>query len=108
MLWLNNKPIDEKQALSSHAVSGLVRGGAVTVQVPQTGRRIDLKVGQSVELTLRRCEGARGARERHPPRKPAETEQPPTQAPSADAVPGKKAAGEVPAARGEAQPGVTR
>lgn len=51
VLWLNNKPVDEKEALSGLAVKGRVRSdGGVTVHVPQTGRNIDLKVGQSVEL----------------------------------------------------------
>lgn len=50
-LWINNRPVDEKEALSGLALSGRVRSdGAVTVRVPQTGRTVDLKVGQSVEL----------------------------------------------------------
>ena len=51
VLWLNNQPVDEKEALSSHSVSGRIRNdGSVTVRVPQSGRTVDLKVGQSVEL----------------------------------------------------------
>jgi hypothetical protein len=51
VLWLNNQPVEEKEALSSHAVSGRIRNdGSVTVRVPQSGRTVDLKVGQSVEL----------------------------------------------------------
>jgi hypothetical protein len=72
VLWLNNKPLDEKEALSGLAVKGRVRSdGGVTVQVPQTGRNIDLKVGQSVELNSGAvAEGtARNAPE--PPAKPA-------------------------------------
>ena len=51
VLWLNNRPVDEKEALAGFAVKGRIHSdGGVTVQVPQTGRSIDLKVGQSVEL----------------------------------------------------------
>ena len=51
VLWLNNRPVDEKEAMSSLSVSGAVRSdGAVVVRVPQSGKTIDLKVGQSVEL----------------------------------------------------------
>lgn len=49
VLWLNDRPVDEKDA-SGLAVAGRIRDdGSVTVRVP--GRTIDLKVGQSVELT---------------------------------------------------------
>jgi hypothetical protein len=59
-LWLNNKPVDEKDALSGLAVSGRVRpDGAVTFQNPETGARIDLKVGQRAELHTGRVGEAR-------------------------------------------------
>ena len=51
VLWLNNRPVDEKDALSSFSVEGRVRpDGAVTVQIPGTRRSVELKAGQTVEL----------------------------------------------------------
>lgn len=51
VLWLNNRPVDEKEALSSYSVEGRVRpDGAVTVQIPGTRRSVELKAGQTVEL----------------------------------------------------------
>ena len=51
VLWLNNKPVEESEAFSSLPVTGRVRSdGGMTVRVPETGRTVDLKVGQSVEL----------------------------------------------------------
>jgi hypothetical protein len=50
-LWLNNKPVDEKEGLSGLAVKGKVNpDGRVTLRVPETGTSIELKVGQSAEL----------------------------------------------------------
>jgi hypothetical protein len=51
ILWLNNKPGDEKEALSGLAITGRVRAdGGVTLQVPGSGSSVDLKVGQRAEL----------------------------------------------------------
>ena len=51
ILWLNNRPAEEKEALSSLPVSGRVGAdGAVRFQVPQTGSTLELKVGQRAEL----------------------------------------------------------
>src|SRR5690606_26085592 len=51
-VWLNNKPVTGPRSEEGLVVTPSGRGGAgnVTVQVPQTGRRIDLKVGQQVEI----------------------------------------------------------
>ena len=47
VLWLNNRPVDAKDALSGLAVKGRVRpDGTVTMQGPQVGTNIELKVGQ--------------------------------------------------------------
>lgn len=92
VLWLNNRPVDEKEALSGLAVKGRVRSdGGVTVQVPQTGRSIDLKVGQSVELnsgtiaegTVRHVPAAA-------PKPPADSERAATPAPDRDRAPARK------------------
>jgi hypothetical protein len=51
MLWINNRLVEEKEALAGLNLRGKVRpDGAVTLQVPQTGGSINVKVGQSVEL----------------------------------------------------------
>lgn len=50
MLWLNNRLVDEKEALVGMSIKGKVRpDGSVTLQA-QSGATVDLKVGQSVEL----------------------------------------------------------
>jgi hypothetical protein len=52
ILWINNRAADEREALSSLPVTGRVRpDGVVTLQLPDSGRSIELKVGQSAELT---------------------------------------------------------
>jgi hypothetical protein len=67
-LWLNNKPVDEKDALSGFAVTGRVRpDGAVTFQNPETGASINLKVGQRAELQTGRV--AESRREKPEPAK---------------------------------------
>ena len=51
MLWINNRLVEEKDALSGLSLKGRVRSdGAVTLQVPETGASINVKVGQSVEV----------------------------------------------------------
>ena len=60
ILWLNSRATDEKEALSGLAVTGRVRpDGAVTLEVPNTGGTIDLKVGQRAELQTGRVSEAR-------------------------------------------------
>ena len=50
MLWLNNRLVDENEALAGMSLKGKVKpDGAVTLQ-SQSGAMVDLKVGQSVEL----------------------------------------------------------
>ena len=51
ILWLNNRPAEEKDALRGLPVTGRVESdGAVTLVVPQTGSTLSLKVGQRAEL----------------------------------------------------------
>ena len=50
-VWFNNQPVNDREALGGAAIVGRVRAdGSVTLQVPQTGRSVSLKPGQSVEL----------------------------------------------------------
>lgn len=93
VLWLNDRPVDAKEAMSSLSVSGVVRSdGAVVVRVPQSGKTVDLKVGQSVELGSGAVaeRGARGVTPSAPTAKPApEPERAPADADRKDgAAPG--------------------
>jgi len=84
-LWLNNKPVDEKDALSGLAVTGRVRpDGAVTFQNPETGARIDLKVGQRAELQTGRV--AETSRENPEAARKDEAPKPETAKPAAEAT----------------------
>lgn len=59
ILWLNSRPVDEKDALSGLAVSGRVRADGAVVLDTQGGGRINLKVGQRAELHTGRVGEAR-------------------------------------------------
>jgi hypothetical protein len=79
VLWLNNRPVDAKDALAGLAVKGRVRpDGSVTMQVPQSGTNIELKVGQRAELQTGKVGEARTAppppKPEAAPTKPQETE----------------------------------
>ena len=51
MLWINDRVAEEKEALGALSLKGAVRSdGAVTLQAPQSGGTIEVKVGQSVDL----------------------------------------------------------
>ena len=51
-VWINNRPVHDGNATegSPTVVRRVAPDGAVTLEVPQSNRRIDLKVGQSVEV----------------------------------------------------------
>jgi hypothetical protein len=50
-VWINNRAVNEKEPVGGTPMVSQVRpDGAVSLQVPQSGRSVDLKVGQSVEL----------------------------------------------------------
>jgi hypothetical protein len=114
MLWINNRLVEEKDALSGLSLKGKVRSdGAVTLQVPQTGGSIDVKVGQSVELQTGRV-----AETRKPPpelRPAADDAKPSAAEPAATAstspppptsVPGGKPAPETAEKKPASGPGV--
>lgn len=64
MLWINNRLVEEKEALAGLNLQGKVRrDGAVTLQVPETGGSIEVKVGQSVEVHTGRVAETRNQRE---------------------------------------------
>jgi hypothetical protein len=50
-VWLNNRTVQDQQPVEGLAVVGRVNAnGDVTLQVPQTNRKIELKPGQSVDI----------------------------------------------------------
>ena len=50
-VWLNDRPLDDPKKADGPTIIRQVRpDGAVTLEVPQSSRRVDLKVGQSVEV----------------------------------------------------------
>lgn len=50
-VWINNRPVNDGKASDKLPVASRVRpDGSVNLQVPQTNRSVDLKVGQSVEI----------------------------------------------------------
>jgi hypothetical protein len=50
-VWINDRPVDDQEAAGGSTVIRRVGpDGAVTLEVPQSKRRVDLKVGQSVEV----------------------------------------------------------
>jgi len=74
MLWINNQLVDEKDALKGLSLKGKVRpDGSVTLQVPQTGGSIDVKVGQSVEIQTGRVAEARKPEAKPPAEEPKPT-----------------------------------
>ena len=66
-VWINHRPVSDKESASGAVVVGKVRpDGSVSLQMPQSGRSVELKPGQSVELLS-------GAIEESYARKPAAT-----------------------------------
>ena len=65
-VWLNNKPVRGQTTAEGIVVAPSGRAGTpgnVTVRVPQTGRSVDLKVGQQLEVNSGRVqEGYRAPR----------------------------------------------
>lgn len=50
-VWLNDRAIDDRNPAGKSTIVRRVRpDGAVTLEVPQSNRRVELKVGQSVEV----------------------------------------------------------
>ena len=50
-VWINNRPVNENEQAGGAVVVGRVRpDGGISLQMPQSGRSVELKVGQSIEL----------------------------------------------------------
>ena len=81
VVWLNNKPVrggQSDEGLQVAPTSGAPTAGNVTVRVPQTGRIVNLKVGQQVEVTSGQVQEAY----RVPPRAESVPETPSSAPPS--------------------------
>ncbi|MCC7486831.1 MAG: hypothetical protein IT529_17805 [Burkholderiales bacterium] len=50
-VWINNRPVTEKEAASTSGVRQVRPDGTVTLRSPQSGRNVNLQVGQRAELT---------------------------------------------------------
>ncbi len=77
-VWLNNRPINDQELVGGPIIGRVRPDGGVSLQVPQSGRGVDLKPGQSVELLS-------GAIEEGYSRKPLLPEPKPTAKPVAEA-----------------------
>lgn len=50
-VWLNDRPVEEQNSAAGPTIVRRVGpDGAVTLEIPQSNRSVDLKVGQSVEV----------------------------------------------------------
>lgn len=85
--WINGRPVTEQDAAAAgQTVVGRVRAdGSVSLQVPQSGRSVELKPGQSLELLSGTIEEGYSRRPVTPEPKPAS--KPPADAKPAGAAP---------------------
>jgi hypothetical protein len=49
-VWINNRPVHDNEPAGSAVVGRVRPDGSVSLQVPQSGRSVELKPGQSIEL----------------------------------------------------------
>lgn len=83
-VWINNQAVKEREPASGGAIVSRVRpDGSITLQAPQSGRSVDLKPGQSVELLTGTVEEAYSRRPLSQP------EPKPAPKPATDARTGK-------------------
>ena len=78
-VWINSRPVNDKEPAGGAFIVGRIHAdGAVSLQVPQSGRSVNLKPGQSIELLS-------GAIEERFARKPVPPEPKPAAKPVPDA-----------------------
>lgn len=77
-LWVNNRAISDNEAATGAIVGSVRPDGSVTLSLPQSGRSVDLKPGQSIELLS-------GTIEEGYSRKPVAPEAKPAAKPPVDA-----------------------
>ena len=84
-VWLNDRAVQDKDLGAGSSITGRIRpDGSVTIQGAQSGRSVDLKVGQSAELLSGTVE-ERYTRSRTAPKPEAKPEDKPATKPGADA-----------------------
>jgi hypothetical protein len=49
-VWINNRAIHDKAPAGGTVVNQVRADGAVSLQIPQSGQSVELKVGQAVEI----------------------------------------------------------
>lgn len=49
-VWINNRAVNDREASGGVIIDRLRPNGALSLQVPQSARNIELKVGQSVDI----------------------------------------------------------
>jgi hypothetical protein len=70
--FVNGRPVNEKESVGGAAIVGRVRlDGGISLQMPQSGRSVDLKPGQSVELLSGSIEEGVARKPAAPEAKPA-------------------------------------
>lgn len=84
-VWINNRPVGDREAGAGTIVGRVRPDGGISLQVPQSGRSVSLKPGQSVELLS-------GVIEEGFSRKPVQPEPKPAAKPAAEARPADKPA----------------
>jgi hypothetical protein len=95
-VWLNNRPVHDTDPASSSAIVSRVRpDGSIRLQAPQSGRSVDLKPGQSVELLTGTIEESYSRRPLSQPASGAKPAPKPGPRPTADAITGKPAPADV-------------
>ena len=81
-VWLNDRALNEKDAAAGPMVGKVGTDGSVTLQSPQTGRNLRLKVGERAELVSGRIE--EGYARRPAPKPEAKAEAAPAAKPVPD------------------------
>ena len=69
--WLNSQPVNDREQFGGAIVGRVRPDGSVTLQMPQSGRSVSLKPGQSVELLSGAIEEAYSRKPIQPESKPA-------------------------------------
>jgi hypothetical protein len=87
-VFINSRPVTEKEASSGPVIVGRVRAdGGVSLQIPQSGRAVELKPGQSIELLSGAIEERYARKPAAPEARPAAPESKPEPKPATKAVP---------------------
>jgi len=92
-VWINSRPVNDKESAGAAIVGRVHANGAVSLQVPQSGRSVELKPGQSIELLSGAIE-EKFARKPAPPeaRPEAKSEPKPALRPGAEGKPAAQSA----------------